>query len=70
MNVLTAAAAADQLTTDRQQIYKLIAAGKLLAFDVSREADQRARWRIRQSDLDDFVASRMSSLIMCPTPEV
>ncbi len=68
--VLTPLDAAEELAVQPAKIYELIGNGSLIAIDVSLKADQRPRWRIRLTDFEAFIASRSSSPLTCPQPEL
>jgi excisionase family DNA binding protein len=51
---------ADQLRVTVDKVTDLIRTQKLNAFDVSLAAGSRARWRISETDLQDFLATRQS----------
>jgi Helix-turn-helix domain len=49
---------AKQFRVKRAKVLAWIASGQLSAFDVSDKPGGRPRWRVRQEDLDAFLAGR------------
>lgn len=57
--LLTVTEAAEYLTLSRKSVETMIKQGTLLAINVATRRDaQRKAWRLRQSDLDDFLRVR------------
>jgi excisionase family DNA binding protein len=65
MSWLTVKSIAEEMGVDIGKVGGWIATGELTAVNVAKSTATRARWRIRQSDFDAFLASRQTAK---PTP--
>ena len=57
-SLLTTADVAERLQVNRSKVLGWIAYGRLKAVNTAKGALGRPRWRIKQADLDDFLAGR------------
>lgn len=63
--LLTVTQAAKYLTLSRKSIETMIKQGTLLAINVSTQRDaQRKQWRLKVSDLDEFLRARKQKPMM------
>ncbi len=56
--LLTPADVAERLATSTDTVYGWLNRGELIGVDISRTRRRRARWRVRQTDLEKFLAAR------------
>jgi excisionase family DNA binding protein len=56
--------------TKRDAIYMWISTGELKAVNLATSKSSRPAWRIRQADLDQFLADRQVVVVPPPAPRV
>jgi excisionase family DNA binding protein len=61
MSLLTPAQVAEVLSVDVGKVTGLCKSGELRASNVARVVGKKARWRIRQADLDAFLDRRANT---------